>query len=188
MAQLYRHLFDKKIIGQRLKLSKSPSTAQIIDKSVAFVTKHAPDNSAIILYRLPKAELQFLAVQPCFVKSSPENSSMNFKERVNMAQIKSSKLLRKFTHSKEETACSRCSFVKECPFSNKRPEDDAQASLSDILVSLAGLYRKETNEMTKADVGIYTAASTVLSTTSDILEDFEMNNGIEFKMLLNELK
>ena len=36
-------------------------------------------------------------------------------------------------------------------------------------------------------MGVYTAASTVLNATNDMLEDFELNQGIEFKMLVNEM-
>ena len=79
-------------------------------------------------------------------------------------------------------------MARECPFRNKKPDDDSQVSLNEIVANLAGLYKKEATAATKEDIGIYTAASAVLSTTSDILEDFESNNGIEFKMLLNELK
>ena len=78
MAQLYRHLFEKKILAQRLKLPKQATTAQIVDASAAFITRHAPDNSPIILYRLPKAELSFLAAQPCFVEAADESGSIDF--------------------------------------------------------------------------------------------------------------
>ena len=52
---------------------------------------------------------------------------------------------------------------------------------------LIGFYQYN-DDIEPSSMGLYTAASTVLNATNDMLEDFEVNQGIEFKMLVNEMQ
>lgn len=53
---------------------------------------------------------------------------------------------------------------------------------------LAALYAKSSNDSTMMKVELSQAAAASAQMLAELFEDFEENDGLEFKMLINEVK
>lgn len=178
MAQFYRALFERKLLTKRLKLE--PAQAGSLETLLSAISKYSKQydpRNPLAIYRLPQAELKAIAAMPCSDPKSP-------------VILLSSKELRSQLKVKESTACMNCKFLDSCAHKYKLPSEIKTSNkqsnnLQDVFNVLAGLYKADDSELT---IGFSQAAGTTATMLSDTLADFEENDGLEFKILLNELK
>ena len=100
------------------------------------------------------------------------------------AVIASSKKLRSWLKLQEAITCSGCKFADICQRKDVEAPEKNQAQLGDIFTVLAGLY----TDSEGLSVGQSQAAGTTVSILAETFEDFEENDGLDFKMLLNEVR
>ena len=110
----------------------------------------------------------------------------------NRAIMTSAKQLRRFLKVQESSVCETCPLAASCSWRSKELELQKQADLGDVFNVLSGLYMHSvrTTEQTESivTVSLSQAAGTTASMLAQTFEDFEENNGLEFKMFFNEVK
>ena len=181
MAQFFRSFFERKLLAKRLKFQsvdlEAKNLSKILQASSTYSKQYDPKNP-IILFRLAQAELKALAMWPCPVASTTGKEAKSI--------IQSSKRLRNFTNVNQATSCQYCPLAETCKVRDMPPaEQQQQVDLSDIFAVLAGLYCQED---AARDIGVSQAAVTTASMLAETFEDLEENDGLEFKMLFNEVK
>ena len=89
---------------------------------------------------------------------------------------------------KEEKSCGNCPLASTCLWKNKLSTVD-KASITDVTMLLGSLYYKKVADINdKQTISVFNAATALVQSTENILMDFKTENGVEWKLFLNELQ
>ena len=88
----------------------------------------------------------------------------------------------------EEKSCGNCALASTCLWKNKLSTVD-KASITDVTMLLGSLYYKKVADINdKQTISVFNAAIALVQSTENILMDFKTENGVEWKLFLNELQ
>lgn len=156
MANLYKHVFDKKIAQNLLGL-QTFTRDELFASLQKFLKMHDPGDQ-LILYRLPKNELQIIGSLPCPVVFKDDKI-----DKTDKIVINASKALRQhFLNFKEEKSCSNCPLASTCLMKNKLSSVE-KASITDVTMLLGSLYYKRVADINdKQTISVFNAATALV--------------------------